>query len=79
MQQLELDDIQGIILHGYGSLDDSYFCMLSVEDAAAAKSWLTSMADEIRNSDARPYDPVCNLAFTYPGLQKLGLDEHTGS
>jgi deferrochelatase/peroxidase EfeB len=76
MQTLELEDIQGIIVRGYGSLNDTSFSMLGIEDVASAKRWLAALASEVRDGQARPYDPVVNVAFTYPGLHRLGLDEH---
>lgn len=74
-QSLDLDDIQGLILHGYGELDDAYFVMLSIDDVAAAKRWLAEMAGEVRNSISRPYDPLCNVAFTIQGLRRLGVSD----
>jgi Dyp-type peroxidase family len=75
MQQLELKDIQGIIIRGYGSLDDTYFVLLKIEDVPAAKGWLAGLAEEVRNGETRPHEPVVNLAFTFQGLQRLGLGE----
>jgi Dyp-type peroxidase family len=70
----ELEDIQGIIVRGYGSLKGAYFVLLRIQDAAAAKRWLGELA--VRNGAARPSESeTCmNIAFTYPGLDKLGLD-----
>jgi Dyp-type peroxidase family len=75
MAELELEDIQGIIVRGYGSLNDTYFIFLAIEDVDASKTWLSEMANEIRNGEARPYDPVVNIALTFQGLGKLGLPE----
>ena len=36
----ELDDIQGIIVRGYGSLKGAYFVLLRIRDATATKRWL---------------------------------------
>jgi Dyp-type peroxidase family len=75
MAELELEDIQGIIVRGYGSLNDTYFILLAIEDVDASKTWVAELANEVRNGEARPYDPVVNIAFTFPGLGKLGLPE----
>ena len=68
-QQLDLDDIQGIILHGYADLNDSYYVLLSVDDAQTAKRWLGEIAGEVRASQSRPRDPLINIAFTIDGLR----------
>jgi deferrochelatase/peroxidase EfeB len=70
----ELEDIQGIIVRGYGRLKGAYFVLLRIHDAAAAKRWLGEVA--VRNGAAHPSESeTCvNIAFTYPGLDKLGLD-----
>jgi Dyp-type peroxidase family len=70
----ELEDIQGIIVRGYGSLKGAYFVMLHIQDAAATRRWLGELA--VRSGASRPTesDTCVNIAFTYPGLEKLGLD-----
>ena len=73
MSKLQLDDIQGIILHGYGALDNACFLLLHVTDPRAAKRWLGTI--EPRNAERRPEptDTCVNIAFTPAGLEKLGL------
>lgn len=72
---LQLDDIQGVILHGYGALDDAAFLLLAIDDVAAAKHWLAGL--ELRDSTATPKatDTCTNIAFTPSGLAKLGLPQ----
>jgi len=67
MSLLQVEDIQGIILHGYGALDNACFLMLAIEDearAAQAKSWLKGLA--LRSSAKKPEetDTCINIAFT---------------
>lgn len=73
MPGLELKDIQGIIVRGYGSLRGACFVVLGVRDATAAKRWLAAL--DLRSGDARPTesDTCVNIAFTCAGLAKLGL------
>ncbi|MCV7285313.1 Dyp-type peroxidase [Mycolicibacterium wolinskyi] len=76
---LQLDDIQGIILHGYGALDNAAFVLLAVDDVTAAKEWLAQLP--LRDSAVRPEitDTCTNIAFTPAGLVRLGLPpEHVG-
>jgi Dyp-type peroxidase family len=72
---LQLDDIQGVILHGYGALDNSCFLMLAIEDGRRARNWLGRL--DLRDSRVRPEvsDTCTNVAFTASGLVKLGLPQ----
>jgi Dyp-type peroxidase family len=73
MSALPLNDIQGIILRGYGALNDAGFLLLEIVDPQAAKRWLRTL--ELRNGEQRPQpsDSCVNIAFTPAGLKKLGL------
>jgi Dyp-type peroxidase family len=81
MDTLELNDIQGIIVYGYGKLAAARFVLLQITDASAAKTWLSQMADSLTNAAANPskigQETCLNLAFTSTGLEELGLDEQT--
>jgi Dyp-type peroxidase family len=72
---LQLDDIQGVILHGYGALDNACFLVLAIDDGRRARNWLGQL--ELRDSQARPEasDTCTNVAFTASGLAKLGLPQ----
>jgi Dyp-type peroxidase family len=75
--RLELEDIQGIIRRGYGELQFAYFLMLKITDSRLAKGWLKKLAHKIRDGTTKPFsnDTCINIAFTYDGLNKLGLTE----
>lgn len=74
---IELADVQGIILRGYGSLSRSAFLLFEIgDDRDAARRWLAALLDEITLSHAELGPRCTNVAFTYRGLQRLGLDEH---
>jgi hypothetical protein len=74
---LQVEDIQGVILRGYGALNDACFLMLALEDPARAKGWLGGL--ELRSAGQRPTasDTCVNVAFTPRGLKKLGLRDET--
>lgn len=74
MESLELDDVQGIIVRGYGALRGAAYVMLQVRDPSAARRWLGEIAGEIQDGVARPPSSCANIAFTYAGLEALGLD-----
>jgi Dyp-type peroxidase family len=75
MSTLQVDDIQGIILHGYGRLQSACFLLLRVTKPAAAKAWLARL--DVRNAQFKPDkgDRCLNIAFTRAGLEQLGLAE----
>ncbi len=75
--ELEVDDIQGIIVRGYSNLKAACFAMLRITDAGKAKIWLAEMADKIQDGATKPDDACLNIAFTFNGLQTLGLDSQT--
>jgi Dyp-type peroxidase family len=75
MSKLQLEEIQGIILRGYGELSSACFLMLDIQDTLLAKNWLKTL--KLRNSEYRPQasESCINIAFTPSGLKKLGVSE----
>ena len=80
----ELNDIQGIVRSGYGSLEDAVFLLLRVVDAAKAKAWLGAVAGGSASPSYRVtsagdlttrQEQALQIAFTAPGLNSLGLAE----
>jgi Dyp-type peroxidase family len=72
--RLELEDIQGLVVRGYGNLRAASFLLMAIEDAAAARRWLGWLVESITPASDRPKEQGVHLAFTAPGLAKLGLD-----
>jgi Dyp-type peroxidase family len=81
MERLDLNDIQGLILYGYGKFAAACYVLLQIQDPAAAKGWLADLAPQITSAIRNPSEqidqhPTClNLAFTQAGLRALHLDE----
>ena len=74
MKPLEKEDIQGIICWDYSNLEAARFLLLQISDVRRAKEWLSSL--EVGDSTAEPRsEPRKNIAFTYQGLKKLGMNE----
>lgn len=78
----ELPDIQGLITTGYGHLTCSRFVFLSVIDPKKVRQWLAEIAGDITTSARRPSGTpkpefAINIAFTFRGLQWLGLPIET--
>lgn len=76
MSSLEFDDIQGIVLSGYGDLPHAAFLLLHFGEPAAAREWVGAMSQRVATGDAgRPVrdDGRLQLAFSWPGLAHLEL------
>jgi Dyp-type peroxidase family len=73
MPPLQVDDIQGILLYGYGRLRHACFLLVSVAEPADARTWLGTL--DVRNAvfDPDKVDRCLNIAFTPEGLTRLGL------
>jgi Dyp-type peroxidase family len=75
----ELDDIQGIVRSGYGSLVEAVFLLLRITDPRKAKDWigasLSKSAVSVTNvADLRTRrDDALQIAFTAHGFRNLGL------
>ncbi len=79
---LELEEIQGIILSGYGERPVARYALFEIVDAARAKAWLKVLLPDLQFSEYRrsrrhqpPFlKPICvNIAFTHAGLSTLGV------
>ena len=81
MTELDTQEIQGIILSGYGHLPFSSYLFLGFTGRDGARKWLREITDAVTtaywpvgaNGKAQKPDPALNLAFTRPGLAALGL------
>ena len=73
MVQLEREDIQGYVVSGYLHLPCATYVLLRVGDASAARGWLARLANEITTAEGKQEGTSINVAFTRPGLERLGL------
>lgn len=80
---IEIDDIQSLILRGFGRLHSAHFLKMSVADAkpggpgvSLAREGLGDLIDRVSfgrgKNDARE---AVNIAFSAPGLLRLGVDD----
>jgi Dyp-type peroxidase family len=74
---LRMQDIQGIVLWGYGHMPEARYLMFRVKQSGAklrafiAGLPVTSAEGE---RDERPREPLLNVAFSYAGLLELGVE-----
>ena len=69
-QEVELQDVQGIILQGYGKMAFANFILLHFNDVSKAKSWLAQLADKLTGAaiDSKTLSSCVNIAFTKNGV-----------
>lgn len=72
---IELEDIQGLILSGFGKLPYSNYILLQIEDAVRVRKWIHKLIPHVTTADSRPNKQALNIAFTSAGLKALGLAE----
>ena len=77
MPDLDLKDIQGLIVRGYGKLEVACYILLEIQDGEATRRWLVTLADQITSAETRPTHTSLNVAFTNASLVALGLDAET--
>jgi len=70
---VDFNDIQGIVRFGYRRLSEASFLLLKIRDAAAARSWLKTAPVSTAEELSDPPKTALQLAFTYEGLQALGV------
>jgi Dyp-type peroxidase family len=84
MAQLELHDIQGIVMSGYGHLDYASYLFVTMGESAAAREWLKAVTSRVATGEAWPTGPdgktikpetAVFIALTAPGLGVLGLPD----
>jgi len=74
--QINWQDVQGLVLHGYGQHRYTGNLLLQIDDASLARGWLTALLPRITTATrfaAGPEECYFNVAFTRTGLAKLGL------
>jgi Dyp-type peroxidase family len=84
MAAIEWRDVQALVRRGLGNMPHASYALLQIKDNAAARRWLSALADEITTGDlvgdspdksATPPERYVNVAFTHTGLENLGLTE----
>jgi Dyp-type peroxidase family len=70
----ERDDVQGILVSGFGqSMAAARYLLLAVNEPAAARRWLGDLAGRITTSERPEAERCTNIAFSSSGLEALGV------
>ena len=68
---VELDDVQGLVRFGYGSLTDAVYVLARVRNADAARAWLRSAPVATAATLSPPPVTALQIAFTATGMEAL--------
>jgi Dyp-type peroxidase family len=82
IDRVEWEDVQGIVLSGYGELKRSAYLLWRFQsgDLARKREWLSDLTRRLTPSQPGPSSntqPARNLALTASGLRHLGVDQST--
>ncbi|MBR1247504.1 Dyp-type peroxidase [Bradyrhizobium sp. AUGA SZCCT0169] len=82
MDRVEWEDVQGIVLSGYGELKRSAYLLLRFQsgDLARKREWLSDLTTRLTPVQPGPSSktqPARNLALTASGLRHFGVDQST--
>ena len=69
---LELADLQGLAVRGYGGLRAATFLLLRIDDPRANSS-LARLVHQVTPGSSTPATSALNIAFSGEGLRRLGL------
>src|SRR5437667_3015417 len=75
MSEVDYADVQGLVRFGYGRLTSASYALVRVKNVAAAKAWLRAASVTSAVEQKPPPKTALNIAFTAPGLEKLGVPE----
>ena len=69
-------DLQALVVRGYGHLPAVCYLLLSITDAPAAKQYLTQQLSQLSVAAEKPEKLAMNIALTAQALQALGTPEN---
>ena len=75
MEKLETDDMQGLLVRGYGRLQSARFLLLKIDKLETAKEYLKYISNHITKASVSPNDFAIHIAFTGKGLKALNLKD----
>lgn len=70
--QLDLDDIQGLLVRGYGALPHATYLLLHITDRSAARETMRHWSQEVTTAGVAPDRVATNIALTASGIATLG-------
>lgn len=74
--QLQVEDIQGNLLRGYGKMPYASFLLLSIENVRQTREWLRTLDVRSGSSLSEGLETCSNIATSSAGIEKLGLAKY---
>jgi Dyp-type peroxidase family len=71
---LERDDVQGLVVRGYGQLRAARYLLGEIVDPTKARGWLGRL--DVATGVRRTTEVAINVAFAASGVSKLGLPDN---
>lgn len=72
---LELNDMQGLLIRGFGNLLGAQYVLLRFTDATLGKQYIKELLPSITPATEKPADQAVQMAFTYAGFSFLQLPD----
>ena len=72
---LDVADVQGLVVRGYGRLPHAAFLLCAVRDPAAARALLRDRIADVATGLRPDGDHALNVAFTARGMVEIGLPD----
>jgi Dyp-type peroxidase family len=70
---LELNDMQGLLIRGFGNLLGAQYILLRFTDVTRGRQYLNELIPSITPATEKPSDHAVQIAFTYAGFAFLQL------
>lgn len=74
---IDIDDVQGLVLRGYGALPECRYVLLQIHDPLQGRAWLRRLVPLVATGLPGTRDVALQVAFTHTGLEALGLADVT--
>ena len=71
--ELELNDIQGLLVRGFGNLQGAQYMLFRFTTKDGARSYLKDLLPLITNAAEKPPEQALQIALSFDGLKFLGL------
>lgn len=71
--RLEAEDVQGLVLRGYGALTRAAYLVVRFAERGGAGPWLARWVDTVARGQPAARGQALQIAFSAPGLAALGL------
>ena len=73
--ELDYDDIQGLVRFAFGKMDGAGFYLVRIKDVAAARAWLANAHITTARTLTPPPETALQVGFTVDGLRALRVPD----